>query len=93
MLLIDTRLSKSSGRNTQNYKIGMGMIHFIKKTYFGARLAIFFLVCFLSISGPKRFEFDDDRECWVNTRDGDTELRSLLTAEIKEECGVDLGNL
>lgn len=44
-------------------------------------------------SGPMRFEYDEDGERWVNTRDGETELRSILTAEMLEKCGVSLGSL
>ncbi|CAM9895593.1 unnamed protein product [Ascophyllum nodosum] len=43
-------------------------------------------------SGPMRFEYDADSQRWVNTRDGNTELRSILALEMKEECGVDLAD-
>ncbi|CAN0379455.1 unnamed protein product [Laminaria digitata] len=45
------------------------------------------------ISGPMRFEYDEDGERWVNTRDGKTDLRSILSAEMKEKCNVSLERL
>ena len=41
-------------------------------------------------SGPMRFEFHDDTKRWLNTRDGATELRAILAAEMSEKCGVSL---
>lgn len=45
------------------------------------------------ISGPMRFEYDSGKERWVNTRDGKTALRSILSAEMKEKCSVSLDHL
>eukprot|EP00903_Cladosiphon_okamuranus_P017315 g15954.t1 len=42
------------------------------------------------ISGPMRFEYHHDAGRWLNTRDGETELRELLAKEMDEKCGVSL---
>ena len=41
------------------------------------------------ISGPKRYQWDDGKRAWVNTRDGHDMLQRL-TAELKQLTGVDL---
>ncbi|CAB1102317.1 unnamed protein product [Ectocarpus sp. CCAP 1310/34] len=40
------------------------------------------------ISGPMRFEYHEESKRWLNTRDGETELRVLLATEMGEKCGV-----
>lgn len=42
------------------------------------------------ISGPMRFEYHEENKRWVNTRDGETELRVILAAEMRDKCGVSL---
>ncbi|CAM9512741.1 unnamed protein product [Chrysoparadoxa australica] len=41
------------------------------------------------LSGPKRYEYNHDAKQWVNSRDR-SPMESLLTEEMKEECGVEL---
>ncbi|CAM9566821.1 unnamed protein product [Ectocarpus fasciculatus] len=40
------------------------------------------------ISGPMRFEYHNESKRWLNTRDGETELRVILATEMSEKCGV-----
>ncbi|CAM9718928.1 unnamed protein product [Ectocarpus sp. 13 AM-2016] len=40
------------------------------------------------ISGPMRFEYHEESKRWLNTRDGETELRVILATEMSEKCGV-----
>ncbi|CAM9570054.1 unnamed protein product [Ectocarpus sp. 4 AP-2014] len=40
------------------------------------------------ISGPMRFEYHEEAKRWLNTRDGETELRVILATEMSEQCGV-----
>ncbi|CAM9814470.1 unnamed protein product [Ectocarpus sp. 6 AP-2014] len=40
------------------------------------------------ISGPMRFEYHEEAKRWLNTRDGETELRVILATEMSEKCGV-----
>lgn len=49
-----------------------------------------FVRCGRILSGPMRFEYHDDARRWLNTRDGETELRDLLAKEMDEKCGVSL---
>lgn len=42
------------------------------------------------LSGPMRFEYHEDSKRWLNTRDGETELRAILATEMSEKCGVSL---
>lgn len=49
-----------------------------------------FPLIFFVASGPMRFEYDHEGRRWLNARDGVTELRSLLTLELKATCGVNV---
>lgn len=40
-----------------------------------------------------RFEYDGDGERWVNTRDGKTDLLSILADEMREKCNVSMERL
>ncbi len=41
------------------------------------------------LSGPRRYEWHDDQDEWVNTRN-DGKLLEILRAEVLEVSGVDL---
>lgn len=38
-------------------------------------------------SGPKRYEYDEERNCWVDIRDG-TDLFKLMEEELTNALGV-----
>ena len=44
------------------------------------------------ISGPKRYNFDDETSTWINSRDGHR-LNTILQDEIKSLTGVLLPNI
>lgn len=49
---------------------------------------VIFLVVRSISSGPMRFEYHEEVKRWLNTRDGETELRVILATEMSEKCGV-----
>lgn len=53
-------------------------------------LAMYLFLLRRVLSGPMRFEYHDNSKRWLNTRDGETELRDLLAKEMSEKCGVSL---
>lgn len=40
-------------------------------------------------SGPKRFEYDEEHDAWLNTREHDVDLLQLLASELRTAAGVD----